>query len=45
MTYITLLALTVPVALTIAGMVGLYFKVEYSGWLLVVGLVSAIALL
>jgi len=27
---------------TILGMVGLYFKVEYSGWVLFVGLVCAL---
>lgn len=30
------------VALILIGMVGLYFKVEYSGWVLFVGLLAAI---
>lgn len=27
--------------LVIAGMVGLYFKIEYSGWVLAIGLICA----
>jgi hypothetical protein len=28
------------VALVLAGMAGLYFKIEYSGWVLAVGLLA-----
>jgi hypothetical protein len=28
-------------AMVLAGMAGLYFKIEYSGWVLFVGLVAA----
>jgi hypothetical protein len=30
------------VALAVAGMAGLYFHVEYSGWVLLIGLVIAL---
>ena len=30
------------VILALAGMVGLYFKVEYSGWVLAIGLLIAL---
>lgn len=30
------------VALVLIGMVGLYFRVEYSGWVLFVGLLAAL---
>jgi len=30
-------------ALAIAGMVGLYFKVDYSGWVVFIGVVGAVA--
>lgn len=31
-----------PIALVALGMAGLYFKVEYSGWVLAVGLLAAL---
>lgn len=32
--------LIAAVSITVIGMAGLYFKIEYSGWVLFVGLVS-----
>jgi len=35
----------VAVSLTVVGMAGLYFKIEYSGWVLAIGLIGAFGLL